>query len=107
MEGEPLSCQQDLEIEDILQKLQEVTKPLPDFILESKDLSEHVQEFHQRLVTGLDSARFETMKNTLASQCDQDESILYQKATNVEQLVLRLQIDEMNEMQRAHALGIL
>ena len=37
-----LSHQSDLEIEDILNKLQEVTKPLPDYL----DDEDQIKDFH-------------------------------------------------------------
>ena len=42
----------------------------------------------------------------LQKQFEQDEQILLHKASLVEQLVIRLQLDELNELQRAQSTGI-
>ena len=51
---------------------------------------DHINQFHKKLIDNLDEQRFEEIFNNLKQQFSYSEKILMQKASDIEQLVLRL-----------------
>ena len=58
------------------------------------------------MLDDLSHDNYDTILDNLNKQFDQNEGILLHKASLVEQLVIRLQLDELNELQRAQQIGI-
>ena len=59
------------------------------------------KDFHSKLVSDLDPKRFQDIFENLNHQIVGSENVLVQKASNVEHLVLMLQVDELKELKRA------
>ena len=119
---QPLTHHQNLEIEDILDKLYNVTSESDPSVLLSANADQleeanenfshdsqdtiNLTNFHRQLLEDLSHDNYNTILDNLNKQFDQNEGILLHKASLVEQLVIRLQLDELNELQRAQKIGI-
>ena len=66
-----------------------------------KQCQSDIQNFHLKLVNNCNQDRFTKIYDSLAKQTQDSEQILLRKASEVEQLVLRLALDELNELGRA------
>lgn len=59
------------------------------------------------LINDLSLTRFEQIYEKLSRQANESSEVLHRKAAEVEHLNLRLQIDELNEMERAQKHGVI
>ena len=66
-----------------------------------KQCQSDIQNFHSKLVNNCNQDRFTKIYDSLAKKTQDSEQILLRKASEVEQLVLRLALDELNELGRA------
>ena len=111
-----LSHQRNLGIEDILGQLRGVTMRDPLFLddqaLELEpDLAsgsgKKLQELQEQFVSDLSQENFEGILHNLERQFDEDDENIARKASSVEQLVIRLLMDEFNELQQSAELKII
>ena len=78
---------------------------VPEFI-EDTQSEINLSLLHQQLLEDLSEENFNQIYNNLNKQFSESEGNLLKKASLVEQLVIRLQLDELSELNRAMHLGI-
>ena len=64
-------------------------------------------QLHEQMIADLSPENFNDILANLERQFEEDESRIATKASSVEQLVIRLLIDEFNELQQSDQLGII
>ena len=101
-----LTQQRNLHIEDILGQLRRVTMQEP-IMGEEPETGGVLGDLQETLLSELSSENFEDILGNLERQFGEDESNLARKASTLEQLVIRLLLDEMQELQTSSELKII